>query len=106
MLYKNFFVSIFFLALLLSTSFSFSEKINDIISFPIKIGEFLYKNFGLENLVGKYLKTLREPTKTIVVIIFLIISIFIFIFFIKNLILSIIAFLIFCLIIYLLFQFF
>ncbi|MEM5820398.1 MAG: hypothetical protein QW678_01985 [Candidatus Aenigmatarchaeota archaeon] len=106
MLFKKSFVLIIFLILFLSISFSFEEKINNIISFPMKIGEFLYKNFGLENLVGKYLKTLSEPTKTIVVIIFLIILIFIFIFFIKNLILSIIAFLIFCLIIYLLFQFF
>lgn len=106
MLFKKSFVLIVFLILFLSISFSFEEKINNIISFPMKIGEFLYKNFGLENLVGKYLKTLSEPTKTIVVIIFLIVSIFIFIFFIKNLILSIIAFLIFCLIIYLLFQFF
>ncbi|MEM0324687.1 MAG: hypothetical protein QXW35_02195 [Candidatus Aenigmatarchaeota archaeon] len=104
--YKKFFVSILFLTLLLSTSFSFSEKINDIISFPLIIGEFLYKNFGLENLVGRYIETLNEPTRIIVLIIFLIALVFIFIFFIKNLILVVIAFLVLSLIIYLLFQFF
>lgn len=104
--YKKFFVSILFLTLLLSTSFSFSEKINDIISFPLIIGEFLYKIFGLENLVGRYIETLNEPTRIIVLIIFLIALVFIFIFFIKNLILVVIAFLVLSLVIYLLFQFF
>lgn len=75
-----------------------------VLNFFLNIGESIFKNFNLNNLVGSFLKTIEEPIRSLVIIFLIIAAVFIFFLFLKNLILTIILLIVLGLIIYLIFS--
>lgn len=97
--------TIFNLLFLLTYSQQETDLIfKNILNFFTNMGKFVFENLNLNNLVGKFLKTIEEPLKSLITILLIIVAVFIFFLFLKNLILTIVLLIILSVIIYLIFS--